>query len=207
VLSYDLADGTILSMLNGENITVSVDAVGLSLSSEFTESARVTEADLVAKNGVLHKIDNVLLPRFVFTDLIGLGNTAAGAEYSVLFSLFESLDIGSIIRAAGDVTVFAPTDTAFLALGNDTLDALRSDTVGLTAILANHVVQGVVPLAQMRNDTPIRSLGGLELLLAVSKSPAGRSSVAVNEASIVAPDVVASNGIIHGVDKVLLATQ
>jgi uncharacterized surface protein with fasciclin (FAS1) repeats len=112
VLSYDLADGDVLSMLNGEKITLSVDTTGLPLSSEFTESARVTEADFVAKNGVLHKIDNVLLPRFVFTDLIGLGNTAAGAEYSVLFSLFELLDIGSLFRAAGDVTVLAPTDAA-----------------------------------------------------------------------------------------------
>jgi hypothetical protein len=61
-------------------------------------------------------------------------------------------------------------------------------------LLANHVIQGVVPLAMMRNDTFVRCLCVLELLLTISKNAVVRSSVAANEANIVVPNVLASNG-------------
>jgi uncharacterized surface protein with fasciclin (FAS1) repeats len=201
VLSTDLEDGAVITMLNGQNVTVAVVDEGLAVTSAYTEQSNVVQADLVAENGVLHKVDAVLLPEFVVTDLVGLGNSTGGSGFTILFGIFELLQIGGLIPATEFFTVFAPTDAAFLALGNDTLNSLLEEESRetLTSILLNHVVQGVVPSALVTDGLVADTVG--ELNLTFSVSPNG---ITVNNASVVVPDVLASNGIVHAIDAVLM---
>lgn len=200
VVSTDLADGLVLSMLNDENVTVNIGADGVVITSEFTEGSQVLEADIIAENGVVHKVNSVLIPEFAATDLVGLGATAVGSGFTILFEFFEQLDIGTLLT--DDYTVFAPTDAAFLALGNETLDALRENSTLLTGILVNHVLAGVVPSVLVTNGLSAPSLGGLDLIFAT-----GADGITVNDARVVATDVLANNGIVHAIDAVLLVAQ
>merc|ERR1712238_130704 len=110
-----------------------------------------------------------------------------------------SADVISSLSGPGPFTVFAPTNDAFDALPEGVLDGLLADPDTLTAILLYHVVEGQVEA----KDIPA-------LLIAVTlngQSVALRSDgdgVTVNDATVVIADVVASNGVIHVIDKVLI---
>jgi uncharacterized surface protein with fasciclin (FAS1) repeats len=201
VLAANVVDGSI-PMLSGENVTVTIDGDAVTIASAGSpDDATVVETDLMADNGVIHKIDGVLLPSFVSTDLIGLANsTSLGGDFTSLFKYFEAIGGAALLGAIGEegVTVFAPTDEAFAALGEETLANLSQSE--LTQILSNHVLRGVVPSVAIMDGQMVNSLGGLELTFAMVNG-----SIYVNDANITMPNVLANNGIVHAIDKVLLA--
>ena len=104
----------------------------------------------------------------------------------------------------GPVTVFAPTDDAFAAaleaLGI-TAEELLADTENLTSILTYHVVAGAVPSSDVvtLDGQSVATVNGAEVTITVDGD-----TVMVNDATVVAVDVEASNGIIHVIDSVLL---
>jgi uncharacterized surface protein with fasciclin (FAS1) repeats len=101
------------------------------------------------------------------------------------------------------LTIFAPTDDAFAKLQADALEALLKpeNKEKLKAVLLNHVVKGEVPSSAATSEpAALQTLAGGKV--SVSKRDDGK--VAVNAATVVAADVDASNGVIHGIDAVLL---
>ena len=94
--------------------------------------------------------------------------------------------------------LFAPTDTAFAAVPPETLKALLADKAKLTKVLLYHVVPGTVMADQLRAG-PLKTAEGATLTLT---DTAG--TFTINDANIAAADVVASNGVIHVIDRVLL---
>jgi transforming growth factor-beta-induced protein len=122
VVAADLVSGPV-PMLSGENVTVTVGDTVTIASVGSPDDATVIETDLMADNGVIHKVDGVLLPSFVSTDLIGLANSSLSGDFTSLFKYFEVIGGQALLGAIGDegVTVFAPTDEAFAALGEETL--------------------------------------------------------------------------------------
>jgi len=131
--------------------------------------------DIRADNGVAHGVDAVLLPAAA---------TAAG--------LAEDLS------DAGPFTLFAPTDAAFEKLPRGALDDLLRDRDALADVLAYHAMAANAPASELPRGK-VETLNGDDVRVRTS-----RDGVRVNKARVVRADVVASNGIIHVVDAVLL---
>ncbi len=102
--------------------------------------------------------------------------------------------------ASGPVTLFAPTDDAFDALPADAAALLRSDPDLLAAVLAHHVADGAIAAADL--PVAVTMLDGSTVAVA-----RGADVVTVGEATVVRPDVVTANGIVHVVDAVLLTPE
>lgn len=137
-MSSDLVEGMELFMFNYEvtNIT--------SLDPPMINDATITTADIEADNGVVHVIDQVLLP-FAAThnivDVLFSGDTYLGS-FSVLASLVNLTGLTEALSGPGPFTIFAPTDEAFAALDDETVTRLTTTEEGLaelTNILTYHV--------------------------------------------------------------------
>ena len=205
ILSTEIMDGMEFNMESGEITQAVFEASSGQVPIEYlvirtpdTEGdvdSIVIDADYIASNGNLHKVTCILLPSFTDYTLQELGTVEPG--FSILNELIESTGIGGAIP--GDFTILAPTDDAFLALGNETLEALKEDSAALISILSNHVVADeVLPSVLLANGQTITTFGGLEVVVNLDAD-----SVMFNDATVVRPDILASNGIAHGIDRVL----
>jgi uncharacterized surface protein with fasciclin (FAS1) repeats len=123
---------------------------------------------------------------------------ATGAQLTTFVAAVEAAGLTELLTGEGPFTVFAPSDDAFDAFlaetGSDQATLLW-DTETLATLVSRHVVEGEVSLAESGCPT---TLAGTELAITVDGDNA-----TVGEATIVAADVVASNGVIHIVDHVL----
>lgn len=123
---------------------------------------------------------------------------AATPQLSTLTKLIQDAGLTDTLKGTGPYTVFAPTDDAFKAVPAKTLDALAKDKALLTSVLTYHVLPGTVTSADVKNG-PAKTLQGAPIALYKSGS-----FVTVEEAVITTPDIVASNGVVHIVDRVLI---
>jgi len=125
---------------------------------------------------------------------------AKDGSTSTLLTAVQVAGLQQNLNALGPVTVFAPTDQAFAALPAGTLDKLLlpENKEQLVKILSYHVVPGQVTSADIQPGE-VASVEGQTLSITTSAN-----TVTVNDASVIQPDVTASNGVIHGIDKVLL---
>ena len=156
--------------------------------------ATVVKADVMASNGVIHVIDSVLMPK----DLIGV---AAGNEnFSTLVKAIEAAGLLDALKG-GPFTVFAPTNDAFAKLSKGTLASLLmpQNKSKLQDILKYHVVSGIVKAEDVVKLKDAATLAGESVAIAVNDG-----AVRINDANVVATDIVALNGVIHVVDSVIL---
>lgn len=119
-------------------------------------------------------------------------------QFSLLRQLVQDAGLTAELSAGGPMTLFAPTDAAFDALPADTVAQLRSDPDTLDRVLRHHVV-GERLLAAELTDGPLTTAAGDQITVDVS-APSPR----VDGASIVEPDVLAANGVVHAIDELLL---
>jgi uncharacterized surface protein with fasciclin (FAS1) repeats len=119
-------------------------------------------------------------------------------ELSTLSRLITEAGLADTLRGVGPYTVFAPTDEAFKALPAGALAKLAADKDALRAVLTFHVLPAKVLAADV-NTTSAKTVNGATLAL----SKAG-TFVTVEEALVQTPDLVASNGVVHTVDRVLM---
>jgi uncharacterized surface protein with fasciclin (FAS1) repeats len=127
-------------------------------------------------------------------------DVARGADdFSTLVAAIETAELDGTLSSEGPFTVFAPTNDAFAALPDGVVDALLlpENRDLLTEILQYHVVLGSVPSDELETGAVTTLNGGL----AVRVEP---DRVIVNNASVVQPDVTASNGVIHVINRVLI---
>lgn len=124
----------------------------------------------------------------------------ANGSFETLVSAIQTAGLEETLSAEGPYTVFAPTDEAFAALPEGTVEKLvmPENREALGQILAYHVVAGEVDAADIQPGA-LNTVEGSEV--EVSVDPVG---VTVNDATVVQPDVTADNGVIHVVDTVLL---
>lgn len=182
-----------------------VDAAGqvLTITDERNRTSRITATDVVATNGVIHVIDTVLLPGD--KDIVALAQ--ATPDLSILVDAVVAADLVGALQGAGPFTVFAPTNAAFAALLAElgvSKEALLADKELLTRVLTYHVVPGRVYKAAVPTGTAITTLQGSTF----SVSPALAITDSRNrQAGIVATDVLARNGVVHVIDKVILPPQ
>jgi len=229
VYSKDLQTTNTLTTFNGQALQVQKlwNAVFVSASASSASPAQVIAPDNSASNGVLHIIDTILMPQSMpqppppatrtIVDVVG------GMGLSTLTSALQAADLTDNLRAAtsgSQYTVFAPTNSAFNKLSSGALNQLLQPTnkVQLVSILKNHVILGteytkdLMAPAQKTlrtlangyvsaaiNSAENRQTGEkwMEIVLTVGNT-AGR------RARIVSPDNVASNGVVHSIDTVLM---
>jgi transforming growth factor-beta-induced protein len=201
LLTTEFTDGQVLDMLNSEVLTVNLLKRGITLTSPLTVGSGIVEADILASNGALNKIDEILSPGFFGVDVFALGD-----KYDEFTILQELIELIGLEGTKGEFTVLAPTNDAFLALGNETLEALREDTKALGKILANHVIVGVYPSMFLTDGLVLESLGGLNITVGITNSTVvpGASVVMFNDATVLLADILAKNGIAHAIDMVLM---
>lgn len=128
---------------------------------------------------------------------------AAGAgSFNTLLAAAEAAGLAETLATGGPFTVFAPTDAAFAALPEGTIEALLADPAALADILLYHVVSGTVTSEQVVGLSSATSLQGSEIAIMIHDG-----QVMVNGATVVAVDIEASNGIIHVIDAVILPPE
>jgi uncharacterized surface protein with fasciclin (FAS1) repeats len=124
--------------------------------------------------------------------------TAAG-KFTTLTKLLKRAGLVSALKQPGPYTVFAPTDAAFKKVPKKTLKALLANKAKLKAVLLYHVVSGKVTAADVVKLRSAKTLNGKKVRIRVSGS-----NVFVNTAKVVKADVMATNGVIHVVNRVLI---
>ena len=123
----------------------------------------------------------------------------AAGSFKTLATALQAAGLVDALKGAGPFTVFAPTDEAFAALPEGTLDALLKDPKALGEVLKYHVVSGAVKAADVVQLSEAKSLQGEPIAIKVDGG-----KVMVNGANVVGTDVEASNGVIHVIDAVIL---
>jgi uncharacterized surface protein with fasciclin (FAS1) repeats len=121
----------------------------------------------------------------------------AAGSFKTLATALQAAGLVDTLKGPGPFTVFAPTDAAFAKIPKADLDALIKDKAKLTAVLTYHVVPGKVMAKDVKAGSVKTVQGGM---LALGTT----GGVTVNNAKVVQADVVASNGVIHVIDTVVL---
>jgi uncharacterized surface protein with fasciclin (FAS1) repeats len=122
----------------------------------------------------------------------------AAGSFNTLAAALTAADLIDTLKGEGPFTVFAPTDEAFAKLPEGTVEALLQDKEKLTAILTYHVVAGQVTAADVVELEEAETLQGSKIRINAE------DGVRINSATVIAADVMASNGVIHVIDEVLL---
>jgi uncharacterized surface protein with fasciclin (FAS1) repeats len=123
----------------------------------------------------------------------------AAGSFKTLAAALEAAGLIETLKGAGPFTVFAPTDEAFAKLPAGTVEALLKDTAKLKQILLYHVVAGKVTAKQVVGLKSAKSVEGSSIRITASKG-----KVMVDNANVVKTDVMASNGVIHVIDTVIM---
>ncbi len=125
----------------------------------------------------------------------------AAGSFNTLVAAVQAAGLVDALKGPGPLTVFAPTDEAFAKLPEGTLDSLLKpeNAEQLKAILLYHVVSGKVMSSDIKGELKPETLQGATLDVKASSG-----GVMVNDAKVVGADVVASNGVIHVIDTVVL---
>jgi uncharacterized surface protein with fasciclin (FAS1) repeats len=124
---------------------------------------------------------------------------AAGDDrFETLVAAVVAADLADTLSGEGPFTVFAPTDDAFAALPEGTIEALLADIPTLTGILTYHVVPGAVMSTDLTDGMMAETVNGQSVTIGVD------GGVTVNGANVIIADIEASNGVIHVIDAVIL---
>merc|ERR1711953_1205618 len=170
-------------------------------------TSNVVAADVMASNGVIHVIDSVIFPAPVEAEepkaaLGDVVDVAVGAgSFKTLVSIVSDLGLVETLKGAEALTVFAPSDEAFAKIDPAVLNSLTAEQK--KTIVLRHVVTAKVPAAAVTTG-PVETIGGESIDLV--KTAEGGVQVNFNggTSNVVAADVMASNGVIHVIDKVIL---
>jgi uncharacterized surface protein with fasciclin (FAS1) repeats len=168
-------------------------------------NTKITATDVMASNGIIHVLDNVITPPTQSIAQIAIASTtAAQPEFTQLVAALVRANLAGAFQGGfdDDLTVFAPTDAAFrnlyAALGVTSVDEIPLET--LTAVLQYHVV----PARAFSQD--LRQGASLPTLLTGKNLTVNLSDLKINDAGLVAAalNIHATNGVIHVIDKVML---
>jgi uncharacterized surface protein with fasciclin (FAS1) repeats len=136
------------------------------------------------------------------TDMNIVETAVAAGQFKTLTSLLQQTGLDKTLAESGPYTVFAPTDEAFAKVPKKTLDSLAANPNQLKAVLLYHVADGEVKAADVATTSSVATLNGASLPI-----KANDSVVRVGGAKVIQADVMASNGVIHVIDGVLIPPQ
>jgi transforming growth factor-beta-induced protein len=193
LLSKDLKDGLTLTTLDGEKLNVSLMADGRFMVGDV----HITTPDVMTTNGVIHVVDKVIMPQMAHKLNI---TTIASANAKTLSAALSAAGLFETLQGDGPFTVFAPTDSAFSTIQKDVTKLLKPENKAqLAKVLSCHVVSGKLVAADLKDGQELTTIDGQKLKVSIKNG-----FVMVGNAHVIAPDVDASNGVIHVIDKVLM---
>jgi len=138
-------------------------------------------------------------PAFAAGHSMDIVDTAVGAgTFNTLVAAVTAAGLVDTLKGEGPFTVFAPTDDAFAALPEGTVEALLADPEALAAILTYHVIAGKVMSTDLSEGLTATTVNGADVTITLE------GGAKVNGANITAADIEASNGVIHVIDAVIL---
>merc|ERR1711953_1008831 len=193
--------------VQGRELLIKKDCTGVTVSTDGKDIKKVTSADNVASNGVAHVIDGVLLP-----PASNFGNLVQSAEgnkdLSVLVSAVVAADLADTLSGKGPFTLFAPTNKGFSELPAGTLDNLMkpSNKGELVDILTYHVLPSQVLSADLGLFQAVTTVEGKPLHVQKwgGKVKVGSSLESADLRNVINADNIATNGVAHIIDGVLL---
>lgn len=127
---------------------------------------------------------------------------SGNSDFETLVQAVQAGDLVGTLQSAGPFTVFAPTDAAFDKLPAGALQGLLADRAALRNVLTYHVVAGELTASALQGRSYVTTVQGQRLPVRVMNG-----SVMVGNATVVAADVDASNGVIHAIDTVLMPAE
>ncbi len=143
----------------------------------------------------------IALPAYAGSMKKDIVDTAAEAgSFSTLLAAAEAAGLVETLKGEGPFTVFAPTDEAFAALPEGTVEELLKpeNKEQLVSILTYHVVPGKVMSGDLSDDMAATTVQGSDVMIDLD------NGVMVEEATVVSADIETSNGVIHVIDTVIL---
>lgn len=213
-------DGQEVTTMGGGTFTVMLDGDNVMLHDGAGNSVNVIATDIAASNGVIHVIDAVLLPAAgnaeaaameeeataepeeeAMPAMMDIVDTAVGAgNFTTLVAAVDAAGLVDTLKGEGPFTVFAPTDEAFAALPEGTVEGLLEDPEGaLTDILLYHVVSGNVMAADVvgLDGQAVSTVGGGSFTVMLDGDNVMLQDGAGNMVNVVVTDIEASNGVIQ----------
>ncbi len=192
VMAADVSDGLIAESALGTSLFFKVD-----MGNAYVNEAMIILTDIEASNGVIHVIDTVILPK----DIV---DAAVFNKFDTLAAALQAAGLVDTLKGEGPFTVFAPTEDAFKALTEGTLESLLlpENKQTLTNILLYHVVSGRVLAEDVVKLESADTVLGQPVSIKVVDG-----KVYINESQVILTDIKTTNGIIHVIDAVLLPPQ
>ncbi|MEK6476930.1 fasciclin domain-containing protein [Catalinimonas sp. 4WD22] len=203
--SGDLTDGqSVPTLLSGESVTIGIDG-----NTVTVNDATVIEADIMATNGVIHAIDQILVPEGFVIEPAPQTIAEIASETDALSTLVAALGrVPALLDAAGDetadLTVFAPTNDAFTAL-LETLTTATGDTYESLDDVPDYVLERVLEYHILATSKTASELTESEETLEGSSLSIDGTTID-GSANVVdgLADITASNGVVHVIDAVLV---
>ena len=206
-------DSVTAMSLNGQSAeTLLGNALPITINAEtdmlMFGGANIVVKDIATTNGVIHVIDSVIVADVTLPESFGtIADVASdNGNFTTLIAALGATGLDTLVAdPTNTFTVFAPTDDAFAALGQDTIDALLADTDTLRDILLYHVVadasvlsDAAVTIANSENNKVEMANGDMAALSYVD------SALFINDSAVTAANVTADNGVIHVLNKVIM---
>lgn len=194
VLAAAITNGQIVAPLSTVN---TLKLTKTTTGNVFINQAQVTTANVDADNGVVHVIDEVVLPVETVAD-----KAIDGGLTTLVSAVVKAELLPALSNPYTELTVFAPTNAAF----NDLATALNTDLNGILAlpnladVLLYHVTQGNVVSGDLTNGS-VEMLNGDDVTVDIT------NGVQINDANVTTANVEADNGVVHIIDAVLLPTS
>jgi len=133
---------------------------------------------------------------------ISLEESPAFGNFTLFTGLLQSTGVAATLEGQGPYTVFAPTDAAFDQMGPNLRESVLNGSANSTDVVLYHIVNGSYTLAGLGNVSTLRTLQGANLTV-----NATGTAIMVNNATVAIPDLVADNGVIQGIDTVLMPPE
>ncbi len=206
----DLQDGQMLKTVEGDSLKVMKKG-----NTTYINGVAITIPDVIDSNGVTHVIGSVLLPptngamsngvmvggALMTPDKDIVQNALAASNVSTVVAAVKAAGLVPTLESAGPFTVFAPDNNAFNKLPAGTVDTLMQpeNKDKLASILTYHVIKGSYTVADLKDGQTLTTVNGQTLT--VHKKD---GVVMINNATILTPDVISSNGVTQVVDTVLM---
>lgn len=194
ILLMALGGATVLGACNQPTATET--------QGESTEQITATNESVTTENVSSEMMEGEEMAAVIESDptqtIVGI---ASGEDqFSTLVAALEASELAAILSSEGPYTVFAPTDEAFAALPEGTVEELLKpeNRDQLVQILTYHVIPAQVMSANI-TDGSVETVAGIPVTISIMDG-----TVMVNEAQVIQADIVGSNGVIHAVDQVIL---
>lgn len=172
----------------------------------FINGATVTQADVMATNGIIHVINKVLMPPSGNIVEVAQGNpNFSFLVAAVLRASQGQTNVANVLSGDGPFTVFAPTNQAFMDAGFANVAAIQAaDPATLTSILTYHVIAGRIFSTDLVDNSTPPTVNGANVTITLNGGAKVKGAKNTSASNISPADLVTTNGVIHVIDQVLL---